>query len=282
MDAILVTMPNDTYEFLNTMAVIQDYQVQLAVGHQRGQRDNYQVTFRIDEKFKYFERCLRVVHDNIPVFDYSGWDEEQRGEYDCFIRFDDNMFRRAKILADVMNSHITMGLNTLIGAGASPLPILAALQLKQYTSMVTDVLILDWDSTESSKLYNFILTNYPHLEIVLDPRDYSQYKVEEVVEYVNHFRCVIGHKGMCTYLATILKKMVLELFQTNEDGRLYGVSGTPNYWAAIGNKHTAEFLWTQWEEKLYPCLEYLLETKLQEEQTQEGLQVSTAAPVRGK
>jgi hypothetical protein len=281
MDAVCITMPKTLYEFLHAMAVIQDYQVQLAVGAQRGQRDaNYQITFRMDEKFKYFEKCLRVVHDNIPIYDYSGWNEEQRGEFDCFINFDDNMFHRAKLLAKVIQGHITSGLGTLIGAGPGIFPVLKPLQLCVDEGMETDVLILNWDDVESEKLYEFISKNYPQLTILEDARNLDTYPVEDLVKYINQFKCIIGKYGSGTYIAGGLKKLVVELFQTTEDGRMYGATGTSNYWAVIGGKHTAEFLWTVWEDKV--CPELLLETKQPEEQAMMVQQVSTVVSVDEK
>jgi hypothetical protein len=278
-DYILVKMPDTLYEFLQAMAVVQDYSVVLATGAQRELREpgkhrdsNYQFTFRMNEKFRYFEPCLKVVQDNTPIFDYSGWDEDKRGEYDCFIRFDADMFKRGKIISIGLQAHIVAGLNTLVGTGAMALPVVKPLQLTQDPSMVTDVLILNWDDIESKKFYDFILINYPQLEVILDAREYSTYTPEDIFNYVNSFKCVIGPYGVCTYVAAMLKKLVIELFKTNELGILYGVAGAPDYVAVVGETHTAKFLWTVWENKI--CPELLSKMKSQEEQTLVGTQVS--------
>jgi hypothetical protein len=247
---------------MNALAVVQDYQLQLAVGVQRQQRDNYQVTFRVDEKFKILEPALRVVKDNVPIIDYSGWDEQQRGEFDCFFSFDDSTFQRAEKIALTIGSNIVHGLNVLVGAGASEFPSLTALQLNVDSSMRTNVLIQDWNNVESEKLYEYIFNNYPQLDMILDPRKWEDEPAQDIIDYINHFDCVIGPMGLGTYIAGSIKKVVLELFTSNEDGTLHGAAGTPNYFAVVGKHHTAAFLWTVWERNIWPCLEErLLETK---------------------
>src|ERR1039458_2069608 len=151
MDSVLITMPKDLHQFLIATAIAQDYSIQLAVGAERKEREIfYNITFRLDEKFKYFEPILRVVHNHVPVFDYSGWDGLQRGEFDCFIDFD---FNKAKKLASKVGRHITVGFNALLGTGALGWPILKPLQLKPVLG--PDILIVQWSDGE--KFYNFLL-----------------------------------------------------------------------------------------------------------------------------
>src|ERR1700741_2642330 len=164
-DRTCITMPSDLYQFILATPCVQDYSVQLAVGAAtkepsmiRVQRDkDYQITFRMDEKFKFFEPCLRVVKDNVPVYDYSGWRERGRREFDCFIDFD---FERAKRIATKANFHITMALNVLIGVGADKLPIWKMLKLYQQPECA--VLILPWDDgVESEKFHEYMMNNHP-------------------------------------------------------------------------------------------------------------------------
>src|ERR1700685_1034144 len=242
MDSTCVTMPSTLYEFLQAMCAIQDYSLQVAVGAQRELKDpgkhrdpHYQITFRMNKKFKYFEPALRVVHDNIPIFDYTGWNEQQRGDYDCYIRFDADMFERAKSISQLSGSHITVGLNHLIGSGSGPLPVLNALQIPPVQRTVTpvgsksfeigppDTLVLPWDSVETERFVSFLRTNYPALDTIYDARDIKIYEEmpESLIQYVNHYRCVIGPRCSYTYIAAALKKTVIELFSSNEEGRLY-------------------------------------------------------------
>lgn len=285
MDRILITMPTDLYQFMQALAVIQDYQLQVCVGAQRKLRDmNYQVTIRMDEKFSYLEPCLRVTKELIPVIDYSGWDEEQRGEFDCFIKLDDAAFKRARELCIVTQLNITAGLNTLIGAGAGCCPVLNALQLPQEERIKDGptVLLLEWDERQTQYMYEFILNNHPNLSIIVDPRDLNKFPVKDIIEYVNNFECVIGPAGVITYVAASLKRAVIDIFKTNTDGLLYGLLGTANYCAVAGEKMSASFVWSTWENQLWPLLEASLGTSNQEKHSQTDLLQSTADSVQGR
>lgn len=286
MDSICVKMPNTLSEFMLAMAIVQDMQLQIAVAVQRNQRDDYQLTIRMNEKFKYFEPVLRVVKNNIPIYDYSGWDEEQRRDFDCFVRFDSAMFDRARKVALSLDAHIIHGLNTLVGTGAQEHPVLKALQLKVNKEMTADVLIMQWDEKESKIFYDFLFNNYPQLEMVLDCRsveEVNRFTPEEIIEYVNHFNCVIGPASTFTKVAGALKKVVFEFFSDKVNGKLYGPAGTPNYIGVIGQNTTANFLWTVWEANVWPCLEgYLHDMKSREEQVLMEQLPSTVVSVEEK
>ena len=246
MDSSLIIMPKTLHEFLIATAIAQDYSIQLAVGAERQEREAYyQIAFRMEEKFKYIEPILRVVKNNLPVFDYSGWDQVQRGEFDCIMNFD---FNKGRAVASKVGRHITVGFNALFGTGALGWPILKALQLHPDESLMVDVLILGSENKEYAKFYEFISNNYPELTIVGDPRDITSYTVQEIIEYINHFKIVVGPHSVLTYLAVCLGKVCIEVFKTSEEAVLYGSSGKSNYRAVIGQNITAEFVWTVWEE----------------------------------
>lgn len=274
MDRVLITMPKTTYEFLQALAVVQDYQLQLAVGAQRKLREiNYQVSIRMSPEFKYLEPCLRVVHENVPIVDYSGWNEQQRGEYDCFIKFDEDMFKRAKALCDVTCLNITAGLNSLIGAGASYCPVLNALQLKPIHSC--EVLVLDWDEQQTTLLQSFIVSNN-NIGVIIDPRDLTKFPVKDIIEFVNEFDAVIGRAGVITYTAVTLKKAVIEIFKSNAAGLLNGAIGNPMYAAVVAeNVMSASFVWNVWSETIWPLLGVSLNTNNQEKHNQMVVQEST-------
>jgi hypothetical protein len=243
-------MPDNLRDFLLAMAIVQDYSLQAATGAQRNEREkHYLITIRMDEKFKYFEPALRVVKDNIPVVDYSGWNEWQRGEFDCFINFD---FQRAEKISSRVGIHITAGLNTLIGTGAGQWPILAALQLEEpEKDLMMDVLIFPWgDGEEAQKFYDYLLNNYPELNIIIDGREMEKYEAAPMsfIGYINHAKIVIGEASTATYIAAVLKKSVIEFFPSNLQGILYGNSGLDKYRAVVGNNVTANFLFSVWED----------------------------------
>ena len=274
MESYCITMPETPLEFFRSLAVVQAFQLEIAVGARKQIRDSYQITFRMNEKFKYFEPAIRVVKDNIPIYDYSGWNEEQRGDFDCFIKFDEDMFQRGKNIAVTIGENINYGLNHLVGCGGTPFPILKALQLKTDTDMVSDVLILNWDDVEAEKLYEYIFNNYPQLEIILDPRKYEDYPAEDVIDYFNHFKCVIGPYGLGTYIAGALKKIVLDIFTSQENAKLYGAPGTPKYLAVIGKNPSAKYVWHVFEQNIVPevlqCRDSSSKTKHPDELTLKG------------
>ena len=286
METVCVTMPDTLHEFLIALAVCQDLQLQMSVGAVKQCRENYQITFRMHEKFQFLEPAIRVVKDNIPIYDYSGWDEEQRGDFDCFIRFDKDMFERGKTIAKTIGQNIIYGMNHLVGSGAQPYPVLKALQLKQFEEYVSDILIISWDDVESYKLYEYISNNYPQLTSLGDERDLNLYKPEELLRYINHFRCVIGPHSIGTYIAGSLKKIVLDIFTSQEDGKLYGAPGTPKYLAVIGSNPSAKYLWHVFEQNIVPevlkCHEITSETKSRKELDSTALHPVTVSSVEEK
>jgi hypothetical protein len=252
MDRVLFSMPDKLWGFLLAIPVVQDYQIQLAVGAQRGARDkNYEVTIRMKEEFSYFEPILRMMKDNIPIFDYTGWDEIQRDDFDCFIDFD---FERAIELARVPRKHIVDSFGMLIGAGPRKWPDIRALRIKPpgEGDPQGDVLIMKWDDIESERLEKFILSNYPQLGVSYDARDLSKFEEEpqSILEYMNLFHIIIGPVGVMTYAAATMKKAVIEVFPSMVESYLYNNSGLPLYKAVIGTEIKAEFMWTVWEDIL--------------------------------
>lgn len=280
MDSILIQMPSNLRDFLLATAIVQSYSLESAALAQRGEKEkHYLITIRMNEKFKYFEPVLRVVKDNIPVFDYSGWEEWQRGEFDCFINFD---FPRAERIANRIGMHITVGFNTLIGCGAGQWPILAALELESEKELTSDVLIFPWgDGTEAEKFASYLLNNYSDLSVITDHREMIKYESgpASFVGYINHFSIVIGEASTATYIAATLKKSVIEFFKSNEQGILYGNSGLDKYRAIVGKNVTAAFLFSVWED-LCQDNSYITSTVAESEQM--GLEVSSADNVEEK
>jgi hypothetical protein len=251
VDNILVTMSNDLREFLFGIAVVQAYQLEMATGMfnmqnaTRTSRGQYMFTFRMHERFSFFEPCLRVVKENVPVYDYSGWRERARREYDCFLDFDQD-FDRAKSIALKLGQNIVDGFSILYGCGAKPNPVLNALRLQREKTDSIQVLIQRWDDTESEKFYEYLQRNHPEIELTLDPRDISSFPVKDIVNYVNYFDVVIGQCGIVPYLAASLNKAVFEFFPSNEEGILYG-SKKPLYNGITGTIN-ASWLWMLWSQ----------------------------------
>jgi hypothetical protein len=282
MDSICINMPHSLRDFLLATAIVQSYSLEQAALAQRGEKEkHYLITIRMHEQFKYFDPVLRVVKDNIPVFDYSGWEEWQRGEFDCFINFD---FPRAEKIANKVGMHITNGFNTLIGCGAGQWPILAALQLPEPDKdLQTDILVIPWgDGKEAEKFYEYMLDNYNELEVIIDNRDMQKFENDpkSYIDYINNFRIVIGQASTATYIAATLKKSVIEFFQSNEQGVLYGNSGLDKYRAIVGKNVTANFLFTVWEDLCQEERTSIMKTVEESEQMVSG--VSSADNVEEK
>src|SRR6267378_7451483 len=115
MDRIVCQMPGNLHQFLIAMAVMQEFQMQIIVGANQDpptREKDFVVVFRMDEKFKYLEPCLKVVKENTPEYDHTRWTEWSRGEYDCYIDFD---FDKAADIVRVNRRHITEGFGVLLG-----------------------------------------------------------------------------------------------------------------------------------------------------------------------
>jgi hypothetical protein len=269
MDRVCVKMPDNFRDFLIAMAVLQDYGVRLAIGAQRKQRDmHYEVTFRMNEKYSYFAPCLQVIKENVPIFDYTGWSEQVRGEFDNFIDFNKDHIRELTYVFP--EAHLTEGFGILIGTGALGVitgidipkwPVLTQLNLpgqktisavypqvvlehSRLDSKKVSVAVLIWDATESQRFFSFLCKNYPDLDIHLSdtPDD-----PEILCNYLNNFDIVVGYAGAATYLAASLDKAVLEIFPNREEALLYNSMEIKVYQALLGVVN-AEFMMTAWEE----------------------------------
>jgi len=262
-DQVLVTMPDNLRDFLVSIPAIQDYQIQLVLGGQRKERDpDFQVTFRMSDKFKYFEPILQVVKGRVPIFDYSGWNEYSRGEYDCFIEMD---FKRAAKITQYSPVQMAQALGVMIGAGPQKWPVIRALDI-QPPEVQLDILVLKWgDGTESERFSNRLLERYPHFQIIYDYRDLALYEAhpEQLIEYVQTFRCVISPVSSVSYIAALLKKALIEIFPTYEDMVLFNNVGIPYYQQVIGCP-TSNTMWRLWEERWEDFKECLSVTNSQE------------------
>ena len=267
-DTTCIKMPDNLYDFLKVLPVVQDYQLQLSVDSpmNRERAKHWQLTIRMDEKFAYLVPCLKMLEGYTPIIDYSGWDEEQRGEFDSFIRFDSAFMARAMTLASRVGFGFIMGLNSLIGTGAGTYPILKALNLPVPEE---DILILDWNSIESEKFYEYLTQNHSDMNMILDPRNLDEFSVQEIIEYINHFKIIIGPRSTALFLSGSFRKPAIEIFGSVKEGEMFGDMSRPNYCALSGgNRVTAKFMQQVWEGKLWASLvkERLSKTKSQEEQ----------------
>ena len=282
MDCICCSMPDNLRDFMLAMAVVQDYQLQLAVGAERKEREvNYQFTFRMNDQFRFFEPSIRVLKNNVPIFDYSGWPEKQRSEYGCFVDFD---FERAKRIACKVGMHITGGFNAIIGSGAGQWPIMKYIlqDLKTNLEMETDILLMPWDQHESEQFNDYLGLNFPELSVISDPRNFKEFEKtpEALLTYINHFKVVIGRAGAVTYAAACLKKTVIEIFPTWEEALLYGNIGLTSYGYIVEDQPiTANAMWMVWEDV---CHALSLGTKNVDEQALTGSPASIVKLVEGK
>lgn len=290
MDRIVFKMPTRLYEYLIAMAVIQEFQMQLIIGIEKKQRDsNYTTTFRMKDNFAYLIPCLKVINEHTPEYDYSGWDEYYRGDFDCFIEFD---FYKAENVVSANKRHITEGfgllLGTLTGAiqyGVMPQrqPILRPLNLPvPNKNNPVKIGIMEWDVVKNhgKKLKEYINNNYPEFVVdyclrVPDPSP------EEAVTYVNQYDVYIGLYNDYSYIAAALGKMLIEIFPTEAQYYLYGNDNLDLYKVAIGNP-SAQFAWLLWEELWHDNLEHMSGMNHQDPAIQMDSNQSTADNVEEK
>lgn len=265
MDQVCVTMPTNTRDFMAAASVTQDYLLQLALGSQKGMRPkNYEVTFRMDERFKFFEPCLKVVKDNNPLFDYTGWDELRRGDFDCFMEFD---VERAWEATKLSAKHITEAFGILIGSSpSSRYPLQSNKLIKPVENKVKEpcsVSLLQWTDSiyETQKFQKFLADNYPQLNIHLV--EVESEDPEIVFDYTKNFDVVVGRSTACgtTYAAAALGKALIEIFPNQKEATLYNNFDLEVYQQVIGTEVSAEVMWTAWESK-WPDIERSFTTKL--------------------
>jgi hypothetical protein len=283
-DRIVVHMPTDNHEFMIAMAVMQEFQMHLHLGAEKQTRDsNFTVTLRMEEKFKYLEPCLQVLKNVPPIFDYLGWYEKGRGDYDCYIDFD---FDKARYLSRNNRKHITEGFGALLGTyinaimyGVFPQrqPILAPLMLPKGEG---GVLVVAW-SNEAEKFIRFLNNNYPELAVShLNGRDRNT-DIETVIKYVNKFDIVIGTHSVFTYIAASLDKILLEVFDNQVDEALYNNS-TIKFYSSLSTLPSAEHMWMLWEELWEKHREATTDTQRQDVPTLTELVPSIAEHVEEK
>jgi hypothetical protein len=292
MDNILITLPQDFKEFLIAMTVAQELQIQMVYGATKNppaREVEFSVTFRLDQKFKYFEPCLQVVKNIIPVFDYSGWHEYSRGEFMNLISFD---FEMAKRIAETNQLHITEAFGAIIGTMLNALTfgmypskqcILEPLLLpKRKQEDKIKVLIYEWDLEKTSgfKFKEYVETNYPELDVT------SAIKLtdlKDTIEFVNKFDVVIGMSSRETYIAASLEKGLIEIFRDDEECYLYNNDNLKHYARTVINPNpTAEYMWYLWE-NIWPSLsETISTTKSQSPSIQTELIPSTVGSVDEK
>lgn len=285
MDRILIQMPSDLHEFMIAMAIVQEFQMQMVVGIQRNHRDpHFTTTFRMDDKFKMFEPCLKVINDHTPEHDYSGWNEYVRGDYDYFIDFD---FIKAQELMKYNPRHITEAFGVLIGTFTGAIqygvwpqkqPILGPLTLKKQNSDFS-VLLMNWDIEVSNKFSGYLRNNYPELTITIIEKE--SIDPEIVTQCVANYDVIIGKASPTTYIAASLNKMVIEIFNSDNDYNLYNNTNIEFYEVAVGNP-SAAFLWKLWEDVWLGYQEHLSDIQFQGLKTQTDLLQSTADNVDEK
>ena len=290
MDSVLITMPETLREFLIALTVVQELQIQMIQGASKNpplREVNFSITFRLSEKFKYFEPCLQVVNNVVPTFDYSGWNEYSRGEFTNFVDFD---FESAKIIAKANQLHITEAFGAKLGTTLNALQfgmypgkqaILTPLKLLTEDSIKINVIEWDFDMQSGYKLKEYIENNYPDLQVVYSISVKPLCEMDVLFKTVNSYTVVIGCMSEITYIEASLDKALIEIFHTDEDCYLYHNKNLPHYECVVGNP-TASYVWYLWEKLWENLSESIQNMKSQEHQTQTQPLVSTVSNVEEK
>lgn len=242
MDKILVTMPESPREFFLAMPVIQDYIFQYVQEVHKGLRDkDFRFTFRMNDVYERYEAPLKVARDVVPNFDYSGWSEKRRGEFNNFIDFD---FEAAKRIASQTGKHITEGLGILIGSSPKKWPILPSVTSSER------ILICNWNTMEEAVNLQRMIgngTDAVNLSEQISMDDIDTLDVETV-------SAVIGPSSVITHLAASYHRKVIEIFSDIKSYIWYNSEGIYSYQAIIGNP-TAEQVMKAWENLSIETLE---------------------------
>lgn len=217
MDRVLITMPKNPREFFIAMAIVQAYVFEYLNEVHHAMRDqNFQFTFRMDEKYEKYESSLKVAVNNCPVYDYTGWTGLARSEFTCFIDFD---FDVAKRIALRSGKHIIDALGAMIGCTPRRQPILPPPTCTEGKG----VLVVTWDG-----LIEYELKSIKDTSFVSPDSDVLEAEIETA-------EAVIGHASAFTYLAASYGRKLIEIFPDEETYRLYNNEGYNQYQAIIGN-----------------------------------------------
>lgn len=230
MDRVCIQMPEDAHQFFIAFAIVQAYIYEYVHDiAKRFREPAYRFTFRMNDKYQQYEPQLKVAKDNSPTFDYTGWSEKQRSDFDCFIDFD---FPRAEELASRTGKHIIEALGLLLGCTPRKWPLIPLEQ----SNTVCEVAIAPWDKIGAAEELHCDLNSIVSSDVgILD-------KIEGV----------IGPASVFTYLAATHKKKVVEIFPDMGTYRLYHNEGIPNYQAVIGKNLTANVVRGAWDQLTAP------------------------------
>jgi hypothetical protein len=223
-DSVLITMPDDPREFFLAMAVSQAYVFEyIHEVHKLSRESQFSFTFRLKDDYADYEAPLKVAKEVTPQYDYTGWTELNRSEFNCFIDFD---FDGAKKISRTTGKHITESLGILIGSRPRKCPIMPPPRCTEGKG----VLILPWNSRESAIKVQSMIKN-SHVDFTT-----SLYSMKEILAFdVDTTEAVIGPASVLTLMAASYNKKVIEIFSDMESYRLYNNGGaTHNYQAIIG------------------------------------------------
>lgn len=271
MDQVLFTMPDNLRDFLIATTIVQELQIQMLYGAAKDpplREQNFNITIRLDEKFSYLEPCLQVVKNLVPIFDYSGWNEYSRGEFNNFIDFD---FELAKRLAKPNKKHITEAFGVKIGTYLNALffgmfpsrqcqlgPLMFP---KRKPEDKIRVGIEMWDDLEGAETFKgYIENNHPELSVSFSAPLQPHMPLELFTRVINQFDIFIGPASAASYIAASLEKGLIEIFETEEDQWLYNNKNLKYYASTVGTP-TASYMWYVWESLCPSLLETLSDTK---------------------
>lgn len=268
---------------MTAMAVLQDYAVRLAIGLQRKEREEYEVTYRMNDRFQFLEPCFQVVNNSAPIFDYTGWDEQARGDFSCYIDFDRQ--RAKNFIYQFPDAHATEAFGIMIGGG--PLGVITGLDIprwpiiqKMYPNETfpedARVAVIEWDKEQSQKFYEYLGNNYKGIvNYIIDEGEDLQHKLEVISE----FNIVIGPGSFLTYCAAAMEKAVVEIYPTRDEALWYNSTGLHIYECVVGRCPKSEFMWPVWEKIWQRYQERSSTTNKEEPETQTDLPVYTADDV---
>lgn len=185
-------------------------------------------------QFSYFDE----VENKSYQVEYQVIQEEKydavRGKWEFAHCFD---VETAYRLGAPTERHMAVAFSVMIGANAGAFPSLASISVPAPT---IDVLLLanDWDG--ASKIAQFIESHHPELKFTgtYDPD----------LELISRAKMVVGLRSGWTYLASILRRKVVELYPNDRYKRWLSKWSNPNYRMIYGDTFAPELVWRSMEE----------------------------------
>ena len=271
MEKVIFDMPSDPEMFLAALSAVQGWRTEqdLQIEHTLAQIDkvdkdneqayrnkaypfgkyallcNQSAKYRKDANDRRYDIYVHLPDRNYDIFrqafgNVTFVDEynPKRGDWDLAFQFTED---KAWAVAATTEKHAAIAMGLLVGAEASSLPDLSAIQFDpSKVDRHIDVLFIDFGDMWMV-VQGYLAQNRP--ELVHD----LYYSIWDL--FVADM--VVGYRSAPTYIASALGKKVVELYPDNKYKRWLSKWDNPNYSMIYGKEFPASKIWrameTLWE-----------------------------------